>query len=235
MSVATGVRKRGKSWSYVVELGAQPVQRCDCGFRAWVERKPLEACTKCGGELQQMTEHRQREVGGFRTQAAAKGARADCLHSLGHGVDIKPAKTTLKDYLNEKWLPGVKRNVRPSTYLTCKIHVERHITPDIGHVALQNLTSEMLDDFYELLLTEPRAAVEQPAKRKAEPGDKTSAAGEPKKKEEPEPKPPLSWLTVRHIHATIHKALEDAVRSKKLTQNPAEYSNPPKMESIARH
>ena len=55
-----------QNWVYVIELGDQRAQVCqkpECGKRKdgrrfaphfWIERKPLESCPKCGGELQEL-------------------------------------------------------------------------------------------------------------------------------------------------------------------------------------
>jgi rRNA maturation endonuclease Nob1 len=47
------IRHRGKaSFEYIVDIGTASAQRCQgCGRRFWVERKPREACPKCGGQL----------------------------------------------------------------------------------------------------------------------------------------------------------------------------------------
>ena len=55
------IRQRGKVWSFVIELGNQKTQRCTlCNKRHWVERRPFESCTRCGVELRERMERRQR-------------------------------------------------------------------------------------------------------------------------------------------------------------------------------
>jgi len=54
------IRKR-VTWEYVVELGDWPAQRCmTCSRRFWVERRKKPRCPKCGGELNDTVERRQR-------------------------------------------------------------------------------------------------------------------------------------------------------------------------------
>lgn len=219
------VRQRGKTWSYLVDLGDQNMQRCECGFRAWVERKPLESCPKCTAELRQRIERRQSQKGGFATQKEAQTALNTVLVKLQQGGYVPPSKMSLRDYLTQEWLPSIKGKVKPSTYFSYQTHVERHINPDLGSIALHKLSPAMVEAFYGRLLTEPRKPTEDP-RQKAEPKAKPD-------QQEPEPKPPLSPLTVRRVHATLHKALADALRKDKIGRNPADAVDPPAAKSAA--
>ncbi len=210
------VRKRS-TWEYKVELGNQPCQRCECGARFWLERKPLDRCPKCGGELREQTERRQSCVTGFATKKAAQAALTDCLSSLQRGTYVEPARIILREYLTREWLPAIESTVKPSTYLTYKVYVERRIIPGIGNLPLQKLSGATLNAFYGRLLTEPRAEV------------KPAAEGE----EKPKAKPPLSALTVRHVHAVLHRALKDAVRWGYVPRNVADQADPPKTKTEA--
>ncbi len=124
---------------------------------------------------------------------------------------MAPSKTTVREYLSREWLPAVESTVKPSTFLTYKVYVERRIVPDLGDVPLQRLSGAALNKFYGRLLTLPRE--------------------KPKAKEEP--KPPLSPLTVRHVHAVLHRALRDAVRWGYVPRNVADQADPPKTKSEA--
>ncbi len=70
-----GVRRpRGPhgTWSYVIDLGLRPAQRCEvCGKRVWLARKRLEKCPapRCGGTMRDTIERRQ-QVGGTATRGA---------------------------------------------------------------------------------------------------------------------------------------------------------------------
>jgi integrase len=74
------IRRRGKtSFEYIVDIGSASVQRCQgCARRFWVERKPREACPKCGDQLVETEERRRAIKGGYATrkecQAALQGA-----------------------------------------------------------------------------------------------------------------------------------------------------------------
>jgi integrase len=93
--------------------------------------------------------------------------------------------------------------VKPSTYLSYQMHVERHINPALGSIPLQQLSGAHLNAFYANLLGQG----ENDGKRK------------------------LSPATVRRIHATLHKALADAVRWNKLSRNPAQAADPPRSKA----
>jgi integrase len=215
------VRQRGSTWYYLVDLGNQQMQRCDCGFRAWVERKPLDSCPKCGRDLISRIERRQTQKGGYPTRREAQTALTTVLARMQQGSYVEPARVTLRDYLTDEWLPAVKAKVKPSTYLSYETHVHRHINPAIGSVPLQKLTPTILDAFYGTLSTEPRKPVHQPRR-------KNDAEEGPAAK-------PLSPLTCRKVHATLHKALADAVRKDRLLRNPADAADPPKTKSARTH
>jgi hypothetical protein len=127
------IRQRGKVWSYVIELGNQKTQRCvDCNRRHWVERRPFERCVRCGGELRDRMERRQREESGFRTKKEAEAALTTELGKVQTQTYIPPSKITVREYLSDEWLPAVKATIKPTTYLSYQIHVERHINPVLG-------------------------------------------------------------------------------------------------------
>lgn len=236
------IRQRGKVWSYVIELGNQKTQRCvDCNKRHWVERRPFEKCERCGGELRDRVERRQREETGFRTKKEAEAALTTELGKIQTQTYIPPSKITVREYLTDEWLPAVRATVKPTTYLNYEIHIGRHINPVLGNLPLQKLSAPAINAFYARLLTEPRKPVEplKPRKKTAE-----KAKVKPKKPTTPppgaesEPKkepPPLSRLSIRKIHATLHKALADAVRWNRLVRNPADAADPPKTRAAMTH
>jgi integrase len=230
------IRQRGKVWSYVIELGNQKTQRCtDCNRRHWVERRPFESCEKCGGELRYRIERRQREETGFRTKKEAEAALTTELGKMQTGTYIAPSKITVREYLSDEWLPAVKATVKPTTYLSYEIHVGRHINPVLGNIPLQKLSGAAINAFYARLLTEPRKPVLQPRRPEKEPSpakERLHRARLSQPQPEPEKEPePLSRLSIRKIHATLHKAFADAVRWNRITRNPADAADPPKTRS----
>ena len=201
------VRRRGNpgTWEYRLELGLQPGQRCmDCGRRHWLDGRPLDVCSACGGTLVGVTERRQRTQGGFRTRKEAQAGLDKAKVAFATGDYVEPSKLTLAQYLTDLWLPGIEANVRPSTYRAYRQHVELHIIPHLGAIPLQKLSGDAISGAYATLLRD---------------GRRGGGA--------------LSSRTVRHVHAVLHHALKDAVRRHRLTRNPADTVDPPSVRGPA--
>jgi hypothetical protein len=120
------VRRRGKRWSYVIEVG-----RDERGRR------------------------RQKWTGGFRTRREAEAGLADALGRLQSGIYVPPTKQTVGEYLRE-WLRGMRASVRASTWASYRTNIERHVVPLIGSVRLRELRAVHLNDMYARLLKSGR-------------------------------------------------------------------------------
>jgi integrase len=193
------VKKRA-TWQFVVDLGAQPLQRCPaCRKRYWSDRGRLRACPKCHGALEDRVERRQEFHTGYPSKKEAEQELSKVLATLATGVHIEPSKILLADFLRTEWLPAIRPTIRPTTFSSYATHVERHIIPRLGSLQLQQVTGAQINLLYARLL--------------AEPGDKGR---------------PLSPATVRRVHATLHRALKDAVRWSRLPRNPVDAADPPR-------
>lgn len=108
------------------------------------------------------------------------------------------------DYI-ELWLKNIKSELRPSTYRGYSGNIKNHIIPYFKkrRTKLQDLTPCMLEDFYNYLLTD---------------NSKTDGSEH------------LSATTIKHIHRTISKALNDGVRRGILYYNVASTAKTPKAE-----
>jgi integrase len=203
-----GVRRRsgGGNWSFVVERGMQPAQRCrSCRRRYWLDRRRLAVCPKCGGQLIDTREQRQQVTGGFKTEKEAKEARIAVLNDIRTSAYVPPDNLTLGEFLRDEWLPSLTSSrIRPTTLASYESHVINHLCPALGSVPLQKLSRERIAKAYGTMLAEGR--IIRPTKHK--------------RKVEPEAKP-LSPSTVRRVHASLHRALRDAVRSHRIPRNPA--------------
>jgi Arm DNA-binding domain len=80
------IRRRGKTWSVVVDLG-----RDDRGQR------------------------KQKWHSGYRTKRDAERALVEILGRLEGGTYVEPTRQDLAAYLRE-WLPAVRSTVRPGTW-----------------------------------------------------------------------------------------------------------------------
>jgi integrase len=194
-----GIRKRGPAgrWSFTIDLGLQPAQRCDtCRKRFWVTRKVKTACPICGGPLRSTAERRQESSGHFETRTAAVQARAKAVVALGSGTHVRRDNITLGAWLTDEWLPSLSNGkLRATTLQSYRSHVEHHIAPTkLGAMPLQTVSREAIAKHYAQLRVDGRAD-----------GSKKV----------------LTASTIRRIHATLHRALRDAVRSHLLPLNPA--------------
>ncbi len=113
------VKKRGKSWCYVVDL-------------------PRRADGK----------RNQKIKSGFRTRKEAEAALATTMAEANKGEYIEPSRMTVKDYLT-KWLEdSVKHNNKKSTLVNYKYLLETHVFEEIGEIELGSLQPRHLQQLY---------------------------------------------------------------------------------------
>jgi integrase len=141
---------------------------------------------------------RQKWHGGFGTRREAEVARAKLVDDLHTASYVMPDRLTFAEWVRNSWLPMTEARVKPTTFHSYKRNLEIHVIPHVGSRPVQQLTPLMLNAMY--------------AKLQAE----GSGHG------------PLSAKTVRYIHTTIHKALEDAVDAAVIGRNPAARAKPPR-------
>jgi integrase len=199
--------KKRATWQFTVDLGPQSLQRCPvCKKRYWTkDRGRLGRCPKCAGPLEDRLERRQDFHSGYKTKREAEEELAKVIGALATGTFIHPSKLTVDEYLQREWLPAIRATIRPTTFLSYSGHVEHHLIPALGRIPLQQLSAGHINAFYAQLLSEDR-----PGK-----GCKLAPA------------------TVRRIHATLHRALKDAVRWNKISRNPSDAADPPRAATCA--
>lgn len=113
------------------------------------------------------------------------------------------ADESLAGFLRTRWLPAIESTVRATTFLNYRSHVERHIVPRLGGVRLCEIDGSALNELYASLLVDGRV----------------------------DGKGGLRAATVRRVHATLHRALRDAVRWGLLGDNPADRADPPRLRA----
>ena len=109
-------------------------------------------------------------------------------------------RLTLRSFLEDKWLPGIKPTVRDSTFAGYENHVRNHIAPYIGDLPLKRLAAADLTEMSPRLLQE---------------GHARNGGG-------------LSPATVKRVHATMHRSLGAAVKWDLIETNPADKADPPR-------
>jgi integrase len=196
------IRKRSTgSWEYTIDVGHAQAQRCRaCGKRSWVERRPKETCPGCGGELSLADERRRETKGGFATRREAQTAMSKVAVAVEERTHFASSRLTLREYLSKEWLPAIEHTIRPTTYRSYVAHVECHVLPALGSVQLQKLSPAQINALY--------AKLGRSGKRNGQ---------------------GLTALSVRHVHAVLHRAFKDAVRWGRLARNPADLADPPRV------
>ena len=109
-------------------------------------------------------------------------------------------RQSLRRFLEDTWLPTIKKTVRETTFAGYENHVRNHIVPYIGDKPLSRLSASDLNTLYSELLAR---------------GHARDGGG-------------LSPATVKRVHATLHRALGDAVRWDLIGANPAAKADPPR-------
>jgi integrase len=167
------IRRRGKGWCVVVDIGKDEEGR-----------------------------RRQRWHSGYRTSREAKAALVEILGRVQRGEYVEASKETLAEFMRD-WMGSLRATLRPSTIAGYEALTQGHIIPVLGNVPLQRLTAAQLTSFYgDLLAT----------------GRRSGKGG-------------LSARTVHYVHATMHKALGEAVRWGLVLRNVAEQATPPRPQA----
>jgi integrase len=109
-------------------------------------------------------------------------------------------RPTLDAYLDE-WLALQTTQLQPGTWTDYTARMRRYVRPHLGDVPLTDLRARQLTKLYVSLL---------------EQGGRDGA--------------PLSLVTVRGVHAILHKALGDARRAGYLAANPADDATVPRLD-----
>lgn len=111
--------KRGKTWTYVVDIGKDHTGK-----------------------------RKQKFKGGFKTKKEAEKACAELITQIENEQYIEPSKIRLKDFILEFMEEHEKQTIRPTTYRTQINIIRKHIIPNLGHYELQKLTSMIIQKFY---------------------------------------------------------------------------------------
>ncbi|MEV7653201.1 site-specific integrase [Streptomyces anulatus] len=130
------------------------------------------------------------------TKTAAKDERDRILHQRAAGTFIAPNKITLGEWL-EQWLEYKRRDVEETTIRTYRLALV-HVFDRLGHIRLQELTEDHIQDFLDEVVATGR-------RRGGEPGTR------------------LAVSTVEGILTRLREALGRAVVRKLIATSPAQY------------
>lgn len=122
-------RKRGKTWSFTVDLGKDE-----------------------NGKRKQKTKS------GFKTKKEAEAVCAELISQLNKGTYTEPSKMTLAEFLKD-WMESVAKNsLKIATYEVYELILNTHILPALGHVKLPQLAPMVLQKFYNQKIDEGLSA-----------------------------------------------------------------------------
>lgn len=146
---------------------------------------------------------KQIQKGGFQTKRSAETALKAVVNKVDSGTYVALTKKTLSQFIIEDWFPSLDLAVaggslKATTALFYRLNMETYALPRIGSVMLTALDGLKFNKLYLDLLT----------------SGKEDESG-------------LSPTTVHHVHVTLHKALEDAVRWGILSRNATSVATAP--------
>lgn len=125
MTIKGYFRKRGKTWSFTVDIGRKPDGSRD-----------------------------QKTKSGFKTKKEAEQACAELITQINRGEYLEPSKKTLHEAM-VSWLELiVKPTVRISTFDNYSKAVLKRIVPALGQHRLKDVTVDHVQKFYLSLLEE---------------------------------------------------------------------------------
>ncbi len=142
---------------------------------------------------------RRRRGGGFATRRDAEAALRDVLSQRDRGQLVQTTTITVREFLVDQWLPSMRMSIGPTTLEGYRGNIERYILPRVGDLPLRALTPPRINQLYAFVRDNGRLRG----------------------------KGPLSLKTVREVHVTLHRALEDAVRWDYLPANPSDRATAP--------
>jgi integrase len=145
---------------------------------------------------------RRRRLVTGRTSAEAR-ARLDELRAKLRVGSLAPSGSgTVADYLSA-WLERDRQRVRPSTWRSREVHVRLYLIPALGRLSLARMSSADVERALTAFL------------QSGSPGRSATR------------RRPLSPLTVRHVRATLRRALNAAQRAGLVGRNAAADAAPP--------
>jgi integrase len=151
---------------------------------------------------------RQRWHPGKTSKNAANAELTRILGALDSGGYVEPSEQTVRDFLLDEFLPGMRGKLEPNTYDVWADYIRGYILPGIGEIRLQDLGPGHLRRLYTDL---------------ADHGRRRDGKG-------------LAPATVRYTHTIVHRALADAVELGYVVRNVAglKAARPPAVPKVER-
>ena len=144
-----------------------------------------------------------------KTQKECKEKLDRAIEKNGKVDVIRSGKYTVAEWVRLWFETYSKPSIREQTAYYYNNYIEKHIVPGIGDIKLEKLTTIQIQQFYNKLKTSGRVQRYEHIELK----DKG-----------------LSNRFIRGVHGVLNSALEQAVRERLITANPAEGCKLPKIE-----
>jgi len=144
-----------------------------------------------------------------KTQKECKEKLDRAIEKNGKVDVIRSGKYTVAEWVRLWFETYSKPSIREQTAYHYNNYIEKHIVPGIGSIRLNKLTTIQIQQFYNKLKTSGRVQRYEHIELK----DKG-----------------LSNRFIRGVHGVLNSALEQAVRERLITANPAEGCKLPKIE-----
>ena len=144
-----------------------------------------------------------------KTQKECKEKLDRAIEKNGKVDVIRSGKYTVAEWVRLWFETYSKPSIREQTAYYYNNYIEKHIVPGIGDIKLDKLTTIQIQQFYNKLKTSGRVQRYEHIELK----DKG-----------------LSNRFIRGVHGVLNSALEQAVRERLITSNPAEGCKLPKIE-----
>lgn len=145
--------------------------------------------------------HRKYFYGKTRKEVADKVNELMC--QLRTNTYIEPSKVTLYEWLCE-WLDTYCKELRMTTFVNYETYIHKHIKNTIGGYRLCDLTTVVIQQFYN---------------EKSKNGRLDGSGG-------------LSSKTMRNLHNMLHKAMSQAVNLNMIQKNPTDFVVLPKKQKV---
>ena len=145
-------------------------------------------------EGQYVYERERRSIYG-KTREGVSQQLAEIITSIEEGNYIRPNQHTLLSWLREWQTTYAKPALRPSTFTNYEMTIERHFNTELGRIKLKNVSTRMLQNFFNEKLVSGRT-------------DGKSGG--------------LSAKTLKNIKYMLHVALDQAYYDKLILSNPVD-------------
>lgn len=142
----------------------------------------------------------QKSISGKTQKEVAQKLR-QITHEMDEGTHIEPCKMTVEEWM-DIWRNDFLVGQKESTIYLYNRDIELYIKPRIGSIKLSDLTTPVVQHFYNELLKPSRKGTK-----------------------------PLSSKTVRDINGVLHQALQQAVANRMIMYNPTDACKLPKKKS----